>query len=57
MEVMLSGGPLDGETRRVAEECVQYSTRIDGTRVVYRDSGATTPKAKLRIFTFQEPEP
>ncbi len=53
MEIIFKGGPLDRLRIKLADSDQQYSKRVAGKRVVYRNSGETDPTG-LPIFAFQE---
>ena len=53
-EVILRNGPLEGQRVRLSHDTSQYSERLAGKRVVYRDSGETDPPTGLPTFAFHE---
>ena len=54
IEVILRNGPLEGQRVRLSRDTSQYSERLAGKRVVYRDSGEIDQPTGLPAFAFQE---
>jgi hypothetical protein len=46
MEIVLKGGPLDGETVTIAVASTTYSTRIENRHVVYKQSNERTDRGQ-----------
>ncbi len=46
MEIVLKGGPLDGETVTIAVSSTTYSIRIENRQVVYKQSNERTDRGQ-----------
>ncbi len=46
VEIMLKGGPLDGETATIAVSSTTYSVRIENRHVVYDQSNERTDRGQ-----------
>jgi hypothetical protein len=49
MDIILKGGPFDGQTDRVPADCLTYRRRAHSPEARYRDSG-TDDTVGRRIF-------
>ena len=52
MEIVLKGGPLDGETVTIAVSSTTYSTRIDNRHFVYEQSNQRTDRGQ-QVFVYR----
>lgn len=50
MDIILQGGPLDGQTVKVPPECRSYSTRVAGQRVVSDETDEKDPATRPRTY-------
>lgn len=56
MNVLLKGGPLDGTREKVPVEARQFSTRVNGKRVVYQETTETDSATGMTIFAYRPSE-
>jgi hypothetical protein len=52
MRIRLKDGPFDGQSEDTDDASGQFSTRVAGRRIDYKDSGKTDPADGLRIFVY-----
>lgn len=57
MRILLKGGLLDGQTRRVPLECIQFSARVGGKRVVYKNTRSAEPGSGDVVFDWVPDDP